>query len=103
MSGWHPAGKFEAFTEGVPVPMKVGEVRIALYRLGEEVFAIGDMCPHQPDVKLSDGFVDGDVIECPMHQSCFAIRTGKLLGPPAREDVASYPTKIDGDGVFVEV
>lgn len=103
MSEWHRAASFEEMEEGQPVAMQVGDVALAVYRLGGEAHAIGDICPHQKDVRLSDGFVDGDVVECPMHQSCFDIRSGKVLGPPAREDVPAYPVKIEDGVVYVEI
>ncbi|MBN3846046.1 non-heme iron oxygenase ferredoxin subunit [Paraburkholderia sp. Ac-20342] len=103
MSEWHPAIQADAVAEGTPCPLLIGDTPIALYRLGREVYAISDRCTHEPEVRLSDGFVDGDVIECPMHQSCFSIRTGKVIGPPAREDVRAYPIRIEDGTVYVEL
>jgi NAD(P)H-dependent nitrite reductase small subunit len=102
MAEWHRVTEFDELIEEQPVPLHIGGVDLAVYRLGDEAYAIGDICPHQKDVKLSDGFVDGDVIECPMHQSCFNIRTGKVESPPAREDVPCYPIKIENGVVYVQ-
>ncbi|GAA4340546.1 non-heme iron oxygenase ferredoxin subunit [Pigmentiphaga soli] len=102
MTEWHRVAPLAQFLEGEPRTLRAGEAEIALYLLGDEVHAIGDMCPHQRDVRLSEGFLEDGVIECPMHQSCFDIRTGKVLGPPAREDVPVYPVKIEDGVVFVE-
>lgn len=103
MSEWHRAAQATEVEEGTPCPVQVGATPIALYRIGGDIYALGDRCTHDPTVRLSDGFVDGDQIECPMHQSCFAIRTGKVMGPPAREDVACYPIRIEAGVVYVEV
>jgi len=78
-------------------------VPICLARLADgEVFAINDICSHD-QVELSDGELDDDVVECPLHGSCFNVRTGAVEGLPATEPVATYPVLVDGDEVFVEV
>jgi nitrite reductase/ring-hydroxylating ferredoxin subunit len=74
---------------------------VALYRYEGAVYAIGDICTHE-QVRLSDGWLDGDRIECPLHQSCFEIRTGKCIeGGPAYLDVPAYAVKVEDGGVFV--
>jgi nitrite reductase/ring-hydroxylating ferredoxin subunit len=103
MSEWLRASALDDVWEGAPCAVEVAGRPIALYRFGEEVHAVGDLCPHQPGVKLSGGFLDGETIECPMHQSCFHVKTGEVLGPPARENIPVYPVKIENGEVFVEV
>jgi nitrite reductase/ring-hydroxylating ferredoxin subunit len=86
--------------EGEPFASEADGVAIALYRLGDEIFAIGDICTHE-HVRLSDGWLDGDRIECPLHQSCFEIRTGKVLNDPAYVDVACFAVMVEGDDIYV--
>ncbi|WP_205007826.1 non-heme iron oxygenase ferredoxin subunit [Sphingosinithalassobacter portus] len=87
--------------EGEPFASEYGENAIALYRYEGTIFAIGDICPHE-DVRLSEGWLEGDRIECPLHQSCFEIRTGKVIeGGPAYEDVAAYDVRVEDGAVFV--
>jgi len=66
-----------------------------------EVHAIGDTCTHG-DISLSEGFVDGDTIECWAHGSAFSLRTGKPLNLPAYEPVPVFQVTIDGDDVYVD-
>lgn len=66
-----------------------------------EVHAIGDTCTHG-DISLSEGFVDGDTLECWAHGSAFSLRTGKPLNLPAYEPVPVFQVTIDGDDVFVD-
>lgn len=75
---------------------------IALFNVGGEIFAIDDACPHEGG-PLSDGDVDGDVVECPWHASRFNIRTGKVLMDPAESDVTTYNVRVSGDTVEVEI
>jgi len=66
-----------------------------------EVHAIGDTCTHG-DISLSEGFVDGDTLECWAHGSAFSLRTGKPLNLPAYEPVPVFQVTIDGDDVYVD-
>ena len=102
-SEWHRIADASEVVEGRALALDVGSVAIALYRLGEECFAIGDICPHLEYVALSDGYLEGTTIECPMHQSCFDIRTGAVLSPPAEDNVASYPVRVRDGAVFVQI
>jgi 3-phenylpropionate/trans-cinnamate dioxygenase ferredoxin subunit len=66
-----------------------------------KVHAIGDTCTHG-DISLSEGFVDGDTLECWAHGSKFSLETGKPLSLPAYEPVSVYRvTIVDGD-VYVD-
>jgi nitrite reductase/ring-hydroxylating ferredoxin subunit len=103
MATWHEVATADQIVEGQAFAAEVGGNEIAIVRLGEDLFAIGNICPHQRDTLLSDGYLDGELIECPLHQSCFDVRTGKLLNAPAREDVPSYPVKTENNSVFVEL
>lgn len=66
-----------------------------------EVHAIGDTCTHG-DISLSDGFVEGDTLECWAHGSAFSLRTGRPLNLPAYEPVPVYAVSIDGDDVMID-
>ncbi|GAA4197715.1 hypothetical protein GCM10022219_26100 [Microbacterium oryzae] len=77
-------------------------VPIAVVRDGnDEVHAIGDVCTHG-DISLSEGFVEGDTLECWAHGSAFSLRTGKPLNLPAYEPVPVYAVQIDGDDVLID-
>lgn len=65
---------------------------------GGEVFALADSCTHQR-AALSDGWLEGDRVECPLHESCFDLRTGEPVGPPATVPVRTYPV-VEVDGVL---
>lgn len=61
-----------------------------------ELYAIDDTCTHQ-DASLADGWVEDCAVECPLHSSCFDLRTGAVTGPPARTGVRTHPvTVVDG-------
>lgn len=102
MSDWVRIADASEIADGEPFASEWNGEAIALYRHEGEIFAIGDICTHE-HVRLSDGWFEGDRIECPLHQSCFEIRTGKVIeGGPASEGVASYQVKVEDGAVFVK-
>ncbi len=76
--------------------------RLALFRSGENVFAVSDLCTHVGG-PLSEGIVSGDEVMCPWHGARFNVRTGKALTPPARGDVACFPVRVTGQDIEVEL
>jgi len=88
----------------------VGEARkfeaagltIAVYNLDGEFFATDDHCTHGPG-SLSEGFIDGDLVECNFHQGVFNIRTGEVVQPPCMVPVKTYKTVVEDGRVYIEV
>ena len=73
---------------------------VCLAKSGGEVFALSDICSHA-DVALSEGDVDGYLIECFLHGSAFDLRTGRPTSLPANQPVPVYPVRVEGDDVLV--
>ncbi len=67
-----------------------------------EVYAIDDTCSHA-DVSLSEGDIEGCEIECWAHGSRFDLRTGKPNVLPAMTPIRTYPVRVDGDAILVNV
>lgn len=78
------------------------EPPIALYNVDGEFFATQDVCSHAESA-LSEGYLEGDTIECAWHMGRFCVRTGKALSLPATTDLATYPTRVVDGVVYVEV
>lgn len=76
--------------------------RVALYRIAGTVYATNDVCTHEFAL-LSEGYLDGDCIECPLHQALFHIPTGEARSPPASEPISTYPAKEEADRVLVHL
>jgi naphthalene 1,2-dioxygenase system ferredoxin subunit len=75
---------------------------IALYHVEGTIYATDNICTHG-NARLCDGFVEGHEIECPLHQGKFDIRNGKALCAPLTDDLKTYPVKIEGSRVFIEM
>ena len=76
--------------------------KIALFRGDGALYALSDTCTHRGG-PLSEGTVEATEVTCPWHGAKFDIRTGAVLGPPARQGVRSYPVRVTGSGVEIEV
>lgn len=99
--GWHDVAPADGFEPGIAKVVVVGDERIAVFRLEDGFFAISDVCTHEYAL-LSEGFCEDGRVECPLHQACFDIRTGKALDEPAEIDLATHRTRVEGGVVQVE-
>jgi naphthalene 1,2-dioxygenase system ferredoxin subunit len=96
-AGWVRAAARSDLAEGEVIGVEVAGHSIALYDADGNLFATDNICTHAYAC-LSDGWLDGEVIECPLHAARFDIRSGKVLDPPATEDLKTYPVRIvDGE------
>ena len=84
------------------IGVKVGELDVAVYNVGGEFYATGDICPHAY-AHLSGGWLEDDIIECPLHAARFEVKTGKFLDGPADCDIKTFPVRIVGDDIQVDV
>jgi 3-phenylpropionate/trans-cinnamate dioxygenase ferredoxin subunit len=75
----------------------------AVYRSpDDEFFATDGLCTHER-VHLADGLVMDDIIECPKHNGRFNYRTGLAKGAPACVNLKTYPVKVDGGQVYIQL
>ncbi|HVC69770.1 MAG TPA: non-heme iron oxygenase ferredoxin subunit [Acidimicrobiales bacterium] len=83
---------------------EIGPHRIALVRIEDDFYAIGDTCSHE-DYSLSEGDVltEECEIECWKHGSTFDLRTGEPQTLPATKAVPVYVVRLEGDDVMVEL
>jgi 3-phenylpropionate/trans-cinnamate dioxygenase ferredoxin subunit len=79
----------------------LAHVPVAVFNADGELYAVDDTCTHQ-DASLSQGWLEGCLIECPLHAASFDLRTGKPTGPPAKRPVRIYPVVVDDGVVFVD-
>ena len=86
--------------EGEVVANTVGGKRIAVYNLDGEYYATDDFCSHGLAL-LSEGWIEDGLINCPLHMGTFCPRTGRAVGSPAKDDIATYRTKVQDGEIFV--
>lgn len=93
-------GAMETLPRDRGILVTLGDQRIAMFRIGDEVFAIGDTCSHA-EASLAEGEVFDYEVECPRHGSEFDLRTGKALSLPATTPVPTYEVVVEDGMVYL--
>jgi nitrite reductase/ring-hydroxylating ferredoxin subunit len=75
---------------------------LAVFNLDGEFFVTDDACTHGPG-SLSEGYIEGDIVECNFHNGQFNIKTGEVAGPPCMVPVKTYPASVENGKLFIEI
>ncbi len=102
MSRFIEIARIDEIAPGEAKMVEVEGKKIAIFNREGDYYAIDDTCPHARG-PLSEGEVEGEVVTCPWHGSEFNIKTGKVLGTPARRGVDSYRVQVEGSIIKIEV
>jgi 3-phenylpropionate/trans-cinnamate dioxygenase ferredoxin component len=103
MTMWVRACATAEVEEDDVIPVVIDGKTYAIYQSEDcEFFASDGHCTHQR-ARLCDGLVSDGVIECPKHNGRFDYRTGKALGAPVIDDLRVYRTRVEGDGVYIQL
>lgn len=98
----HLVAKTNEIPEDEAKQVRIGDLVLAIYNVEGTFYATDDTCTHA-FASLADGYVEDGCIECPLHASRFEIATGKVLDLPATEDLNTYPVRVEGEDIYVEV
>lgn len=98
---WRRVGRSEDFLAGRGRPVFYSRWRIAVFRAGPRLYAIGHDCPHQGG-PLSQGTLDGPCVVCPLHGWAFDLQTGRSVNVPGAS-VPTFPVEEREDGVYLWV
>jgi nitrite reductase/ring-hydroxylating ferredoxin subunit len=90
--------------EGSVLAVRITGERIALYKIGGEIYATSEMCSHS-DCSLEDfgKIVESDQVECICHGARFRIKTGEVTRLPAKIPLKTYPVRVAENEVWVRV
>lgn len=94
-----PVCRADALSEGEAVRVQA-DVPVAVFRTGGQLYAVDDTCTHQ-DASLTDGYLEGCFVECPLHASIFDLRTGKPSGPPAKVALRTHGLTVRDEMIFL--
>jgi len=97
---WVHAADVAALEDKSVIGVECNQVRLAIFRLGDEYYATSNVCTHASAL-LSEGEVVECYIECPAHYGLFDIRTGEAQGAPVSRNLRTYPVKVDGGRLLV--
>ncbi|KBZ57160.1 hypothetical protein K875_05678 [Mycobacterium [tuberculosis] TKK-01-0051] len=95
---------YAALAEQQPLGVEADGEEVLVVRVGEAVYAIGNLCSHA-DAWLDSGVVHPDSleIECPLHEGKFDLCTGEATALPCVEPVKKFDVVVDGADVFIAV
>ncbi len=99
---WQAAGSWSDLAEGEVRGVVVAEVPVALYRIDGAPYATHNICTHA-HACLSDGYLEGGLIECPLHQALYDVRTGKAISGPTQLDLKVFPVRLLDGQVQIDV
>jgi len=86
--------RIEAVPAGAAIVVEVQGQRIAIFNVAGALYAIEDTCTHE-EASLAEGWVEGEVVECPRHGARFNLRTGEVVSMPAVRGVRTYPVWVE--------
>lgn len=96
-AGWITVAQRDDLAEGDVLGLDIAGRSIALYDADGNLYATDDICTHAY-ARLSDGWLDGDEIECPLHAGRFDVKSGKAVCPPVVQALKTYPVRlVDGE------
>lgn len=87
--------------EGEVILVETGDLELAVYRVEGEFYVTDDACTHGPG-SLSEGYLEGHVIECDFHNGQFDIRNGEVVAPPCMVPIRTYKVVPHDTAVVIE-
>jgi len=99
---WQDVASLDDFAASDAIAVNAGQREIAIYLVDGAVFATANRCTHG-DALLCDGFLEGHEIECPHHQGRFDVRSGAATCAPAKIALVTYPAKLEGGRVLLQL
>jgi nitrite reductase (NADH) small subunit len=101
MAEFHRAAAVSEVSPGQSKLLSIAGKSIAVFHVDGKWFAIDNTCPHRQG-PLNEGTLEGTIVSCPWHGWRFDLATGVCkMNPMVKADV--FPTKVDGDFVWVEL
>ena len=97
----HRVARFADVPENRGLEVRIGETKIVLLQVGEQLRAFQGECPHA-GAPLAEGALCNGRLICPWHKAAFRIEDGALCEPPALDSLKRYPLEIREDEVWVD-
>lgn len=99
---WISVCGIDDVSEDEPKAVEVNDKKIGLFVIDEQYFAIENVCPHAFAL-LTEGFIEDQTVECPLHEAIFDIQTGELKSGPGCRDLCTYPVRVDGQQIQIQL
>ncbi len=102
MDTWISVGTRDQLGPDAPLAYEQGETAIGIYEVDGALHAVDDICPHAA-ANLSQGFVEGCEVECPLHAAVFDVTTGKHLRGEPCGDLRRYPVRLAEGQIQIQI
>ncbi len=99
MENFITVASVEEFADGRRKTVKFDDRIVAIFKIADEFYAIENECPHH-GAPLCEGYVDGELVSCPLHGWQFDLQTGESMTVPGM-DVRAYSVKIEDGHVKI--
>jgi nitrite reductase/ring-hydroxylating ferredoxin subunit len=87
---------------GTAIRVETAGLVLAVFNVEGTFYVTDDACTHGPG-QLSEGFIEGHVVECNFHQGLFDIRTGAVVAPPCIVPVKTYPASVEAGRIYIDI
>jgi nitrite reductase/ring-hydroxylating ferredoxin subunit len=94
--------KADEVAVGTALKVEAQGLTLAVFNVDGAFYVLDDLCTHGPG-SLSEGYIEGDVVECNFHNGQFNIRTGEVVLPPCMIPAKTYPASVENGKVVIEV
>lgn len=84
-----PIPEVEQLHNGETLRVEIDQQVITLAKVGNQFYAFQEFCTHRFG-PLSEGSFHGFNVQCPWHNSCFDVRSGKVTNGPAKVDLKTF-------------
>ena len=99
-ANFEKVASLDELAAGDTISVEVGDDQILVANVGGNIYATDDVCSHAYAM-LSEGDLDGDQIECPLHGALFSLITGEPLSPPASEPIRIFEVLIEDNDNYI--
>ena len=99
---WQLVCAAEDVSSSLPYAFSCDGKSIAIFKVDDDYYAMHNVCPHAYAL-LTDGFTEGDTVECALHGAVFHIPTGRCVAPPADTDLDVHPVKLEDNQIYVDL
>jgi len=98
---WIKVAETEKVAPGEMIAIESDELPpLALYNVDGEFYATSNICTHAIAI-LTDGYLEGDTVECPLHGGCFNVKTGEATHFPCEDPLKTYEVEVRDGEIYV--
>jgi 3-phenylpropionate/trans-cinnamate dioxygenase ferredoxin subunit len=101
-STYVPVAKTSDIQPGLVKCIEINDYRLAICNVSGVFYCVENTCTHDGG-PLDQGMLQGEIIECPRHGARFNVTNGKVMRMPAVSPLETFPLKVVGDDIMVEL